>query len=186
MKYFGPEVKLPLCETGLAPHVERATGIDDAELVLGSREDVERFMRYQNAGIILFDATAELLQSINRDKAILVGAHALTGKDREFLSAHKVRYFSMNSMTMEGMANICDTIMEHAHQWPNLHIAVSSSVLDSAFSPVGNPGGLSSRELLYFLQRLRLLKNYTTASVIGESNPLTSKLLAELAVPKVL
>jgi len=186
MKYFGPEIKLPLCETGIAPHIERAIGIDDADLVLGSKEDVTRFLRYHNTGVILFAANAELLKEVNKDNVILVGAHSLTGHDREFIRAKNIRYFSMQSMTMEGMANICDTIMEHAHQWPNLHMAISSSVLDSAFSEDGHPGGFSTRELLYFLQRLRLLKNYTTASVVGESSPLTTKLLAELAVPKIL
>lgn len=186
MKYFGPEVKLPLCETGVAPSVERSAGIDDADLVLGSKEDVARFLRYHNTGVVLFAANAELLKEVHKDNVILVGAHALTGHDREFIRAKNIRYFSMQSMTTEGMANICDTIMEHAHQWPNLHIAVSSCVLDSAFSENGYAGGLSTRELLYFLQRLRVLKNYTTASVIGESSPLTTKLLAELAVPKIL
>jgi arginase family enzyme len=163
MKYFGPEVKLPLSESGIAPVIEHAD-ISSAELVLGSVD-------LSGRNVVLFSADGELLRQ--PDDVILVGGHYLSGSEREFLKARNIRFFSLHSVVQEGIANVCDALMECARGWPSLHVCISLSVLEL-------PGGLSVRELLYFLQRLRMLKNYSSANVIGDENVLTAKLLSEL------
>jgi len=163
MKFFGPDIKLPLSESGLAPLIERAD-LSVAELVLGSVD-------LSGRNVVLFSADGELLRL--PDNVILVGGHYLSGSEREFLKARNIRFFSLHSVVQEGIANVCDGLMECARGWPSLHVCISLSILEL-------PGGLSVRELLYFLQRLRMLKNYSSANVIGSSSALAAKLLAEL------
>jgi hypothetical protein len=169
MKFFGPEIKLPLSESGLAPLIERVSDVSVAELVLGSVD-------LSGRNVVLFSADGEFLRQ--PDDVILVGGHYLSGSEREFLKARNIRFFSLHSVVQEGIANVCDALMECARGWPSLHVCISLSVLEL-------PGGLSVRELLYFLQRLRMLKNYSSANVIGSPSVLTAKLLAELSDHKV-
>lgn len=164
MRYFGPELKLPLSESGVAPLIEHVDDVSDAELVLGSADLFGK-------NVVLFSADGVLLRS--PDNVILVGGHYLSGSEREFLKARDVRFFSLHSVVQEGIANVCDALMESAREWPSLHVCISLSILEL-------PGGLSVRELLYFVQRLRMLKNYSSANVIGSPSALTAKLLSEL------
>ncbi|VVB81053.1 Uncharacterised protein [uncultured archaeon] len=165
MRYFGPD-GLPLSESGVSL-IERVENVSVAELVLGSVD-------LSKKNVVLFSADGELLRSA--ENVILVGGHYLSGQEREFLKAHDIRFFSLHSVVHEGIVNVCDALMECARGWPSMHICISLSILEL-------PGGLSARELLYFIQRLRLLKNYSSANVIAGFSPLSAKLLAELAKP---
>ena len=65
-------------------------------------------------------------------------------------------------MFEEKIGEICDSIMYVAKNFGALYISVDIDVLDPAFAPgtgYKEAGGMSTRELLYFLQRLRKLKN---------------------------
>lgn len=173
MKYFGPDLNLPLQESGIMPNIEVAP-LDSAELLLGSRGDVITSIANKQTGVILFDSTGELLRPLGHFNVILVGGHQMSGQEREFVKARNIQVFQTSSILREGIANICDAVMEAANKWPQLHVCVNLPVLDQ------QTGGLTTRELLYFLQRLRVLKNYSTASVIGSPSQLTFKLIAEL------
>ncbi len=174
MKYFGPDLNIPLQESGIMPNIEVAP-LDSAELLLGSKDDVIFSLANKQTGVILFDSTGEFMRPLGHFNIILVGGHQMSGQEREFIKARNIQIFPTSSVLQEGIANICDAVMEAANKWPQLHVCVNLSILDQ------QTGGLTTRELLYFLQRLRILKNYSTASVIGESSQLTAKLLSELA-----
>jgi len=176
MKYSGSQIQLPLQESGIVPKIEQAT-LESAELILGSKGDIFTYLKDKDFGVILFDATGEILRSLGHYNVILVGGHNMSGQEREFIKARSIRLFSTESVIQEGIQNICDVLMESANQWPSLHICINLSILDQ------QTGGLTTRELLYFLQRLRVLKNYLSASVIGSPSPLAAKLLSELAKP---
>ena len=127
-----------------------------------------------------------LIEVIPAERIILVGIRDLTLEEFYFIKQHSIRYFSMQSMTMESMSAVCDGMMEIASQWPSSYVSISLDVLDPVFAGVENPsfGGLSTRELLYFIQRLRMLRNFLAADVTDfEKSPeLAGKLLSELAV----
>lgn len=173
MKYFGSDLNIPLQESGVAPNIE-VSPLDSAELLLGSKEEIISFLANRQTGVILFDSSGELLRPLGHFNVILVGGHQMSGQEREFVKARNIQVFQISSILQEGIANICDAVMEAANQWPQLHVCVNLPVLDQ------QTGGLTTRELLYFLQRLRVLKNYAAASVIGSPSPLTAKLLSEL------
>ncbi len=172
-------------------------------LLLGDRMasfTVLKEISQKGVGVIVFDAHVgalpvplshdsflkELLEVIPAGRIILVGLRDLTLEEFSFLKQHNIRYFSMQSMTMESMSAACDGMMEIASQWSCSYVSISLDVLDPAFATVGkpSPGGLSTRELLYFIQRLRMLRNFLAADVVDfEKSPeLAARLLSELAV----
>jgi arginase len=153
----------------------------------------------KGVGIIIFDAHVgalplpaahdsflkQLVDIIPSERIILVGVRDLTLEELSFLKQHNIRNFSMQSMTMESMQAVCDGVMEVAKEWPSCYVSISLDVLDPAFAKVEkpSPGGLTVRELLYFFQRLRMLRNFLAADIVdGEDSSLLSKLLSELAV----
>ncbi len=172
-------------------------------LLLGDRAasfTVLKEISQKGAGVIVFDAHVgalpvpsshdsflkHLIEVMPPERIILVGVRDLTLEEFSFLKQHNIRSFSMQSMTMESMSAVCDGMMEIASQWSSTYISISLDVLDPAFAIVEKPssGGLATRELLYFVQRLRMLRNFLAADVVDfEKSPdLAAKLLSELSV----
>jgi len=79
-----------------------------------------------------------------------------------------------------------DAVMAFVRQWPAFLLVIDLDVLDPAFAPglAGPvPGGLSSRELLYIAQRLRLIKTLAGVEVIARvdvADTATAGILARL------
>jgi len=156
----------------------------------------------EKTGVIIFDAHVNalpldlshdsflkhLIDVLPPERIILVGVRELTLDEFSFVKDHRIKYFTMQGMTMESMSSVCDGIMEIASKWPATYVSISLDVLDPAFAKVPKPapGGLTTRELLYFIQRLRMLRNFLAAGVLNceKELQLTSKLLSELSVLK--
>ena len=65
--------------------------------------------------------------------------------------------------------DVCDTIMENVRNCDGLYISIDIDVIDPAFAPgtgYPEPGGLSSQEILYFIRRLKLLKNFRRIDLV--------------------
>lgn len=125
------------------------------------------------------------------DRMLVVGLRAAAGDELQWMRQHGVRTVEMRSL-MHGPIEACDDIMEAARAWPAAYLSIDMDVLDPAFAPGVNdpePGGLSTRELLGMVQRLRMLPNLAGCDIV-ECNPLkdpqgltqkiAAKLLAEL------
>ena len=80
--------------------------------------------------------------------------------------------------------------MSVARQFGALYLSIDIDVLDTAFAPgTGHtePGGLTTRELLYFVHMLKNLKNLKMADIVEinpkkDLNDMTSKIGAKLLV----
>ncbi len=158
------------------------------------------------AGIVIFDAHPDcdnkfmppghddLLIALIRQKIVepkkilLVGVRNWTGNEKEFLELHNIRCIKMREIQENGIREACDFIMETAREWPAFYLSIDIDAVDPAFAPgtgYREPGGLTSREMIYFVQRLKMLKNLKIAD-ITEVNPpldaadLTTKLAAKL------
>ncbi|MBD3318409.1 hypothetical protein GF342_00710 [Candidatus Woesearchaeota archaeon] len=146
---------------------------------------------HDNTGLLVFDAHPDLMQSfsvpthdnylrqlieehiITPQHIILVGVRQWDKEEAAFLSKHNILKFTMQEIATEGIHNSCDAIMAAARQVGQLYISVDIDAVDPAFAPGTGylePGGLSSRELLYMLTRLRLLKNLSMCDIV-EINP---------------
>ena len=73
----------------------------------------------------------------------------------------------------ENIGEVCDLLMERVRNSDAFYISIDIDVIDPAYAPgtsYQEPGGMSSRELIYFLQRLTLLKSFKAADIV-EINP---------------
>lgn len=146
---------------------------------------------FKDAGIIVFDAHPDMMQSfqppthenflsmlieegiVRKENVILVGTRTCDKEEAAFLKANKIQNYSMKSITLEGKEDVCDAIMSIAKNFGALYVSVDIDALDPAFAPGTGyiePAGLTSRELFYFLQRIKLLKNLKGADIV-EINP---------------
>ena len=129
---------------------------------------------------------------MDASRVILIGLRSWDGKEKEFLDANKIRYFTMKQIMLTGISEVCDTVTETIREWGSVYLSIDIDVVDPSAAPgTGHcePGGMSSRELIYFLQRIRLLKNLGMIDLV-EVNPskdvnemtvkLGAKLLSEL------
>lgn len=99
---------------------------------------------------------------------ILISARNLAGPEISFLKENNVKLVSMKDIR-DDTGGVCDVVMERALASEAVYISVDIDAVDPAFAPgtgVLEPGGLTSREIIYFLQRLALLKNFIAADVV--------------------
>lgn len=161
----------------------------------------------QNPGMVVFDSRPDMAPGkdvnfynylrkmiddgvINPAKLILVGLRNWSDEELAYLKRHNISHYTMKEISMEGKEEACDSIMSVARQWDRLYISIDVSILDPAFVPGSTfmePGGMTPRELLYFLQRLKLLKNLAVADIVEvntdkDNNEITTRLAAKIAV----
>jgi arginase family enzyme len=147
--------------------------------------------RHDNAGMVVFDAHPDLMEHfaqpthdtylrelieqglVQPQNVIIVGNRACHAAEYSTMQKMKIKNFSMRELSHEHTHEVCDSVMAAARNFGVLYLSIDIDVVDSAFAPgTGHcePGGMSSRELLYFLQRIRLLKNLRAIDLV-EVNP---------------
>jgi agmatinase len=144
-----------------------------------------------NPGIVIFDAHADacsdfnppthedLLLALVKEKVILpsniilVGIRNLHPDELAFLKEHKITYYTMKDITSDGKEEIIEAVMSKAKDFGSLYVSFDIDVLDPAFAPGTGylePGGLSTRELLFFVHKLKNLSNWKASDIV-EVNP---------------
>lgn len=156
--------------------------------------------RHESLGLLLFDAHPDLLENdwlaklildgvLEPSNIIIVGARKFEDAELDFLKKYPIRMFLPSKIEEFGIHDLSDTIMEAANEFDALYISIDIDVCDPANAPgtrVAEPGGLSSREILYFIKRLSLMKNLKAVDIV-EINPcldlreMTIKLGARIA-----
>ncbi|MBI2044158.1 arginase family protein [Candidatus Pacearchaeota archaeon] len=122
------------------------------------------------------------------ENILLVGIRNISDKEFEFIQKHKIKTINMNQL-FQDLEDTCDMIMEFSFG-KDLYISIDMNVIDPAFVPSvisPEPGGLSSREFLYIIQRLNKLKNFRGIDIVEidlekdfNKNNLTVKLAAKI------
>ena len=120
----------------------------------------------------------------------LVGARNLDSSETEFLKRHNIKIMSMNQL-LENLEDSCDILMEFS-KGRQLYLSIDIDIIDPAFAPgtgYKEPGGLTSRQFLYLIQRLNKVKSLKALDIV-EINPildiggltvkLGAKILAEI------
>ncbi len=144
--------------------------------------------KYENPGIIIFDAHPDSVNNfhppthedflkvivedniLKKGNIILVATRKIHKTEADSLKQIKV--FSMRKI-YNRLESTCDTIMELSRKFSDLHISIDVDAVDPAFAPAVNhpePCGLSNLDLIYFIQRLKLLKNLKSIDIV-EINP---------------
>jgi len=94
----------------------------------------------------------------------------------------------MKEIAIEGKREVCESIMSVAREWDGSYLSIDIDALDPAYAPGtghSEPGGLTTRQLIYFIQRLKILKNLNAADIVEvnpkkDVNDMTSKVAAKL------
>lgn len=123
------------------------------------------------------------------NKVILIGLRSSSLEEREFLEKNNIQIYDMKSLN--DYEEICDIVMELSRN-DEIFLSIDIDVVDASFVPGTNKpesAGFTTRQLIYFIQRLNMLKNIRIVS-ISEINPdkdinlqtvkLGSKILGEL------
>ena len=147
----------------------------------------------ENAGLIMIDAhpdcesdfmpaTHEDLirglinqKLVKSENIILVGIRNWHSEEEKFLKKHNIHIFKMKEISFEGLQETTDNIMAIAKNFGSLYLSIDIDAVDPAFAPgtgYPEPAGLTSRELLYMVQRFKKLKNFKMADIV-EINPET-------------
>jgi len=166
---------------------------------------VKSFMKTNKVcGLIIFDAHADCMEPMQEPtheewlRAIieegfdsknisLIALRNIEPEEKAFLEKTKVNIFSMKELQKD-FENSCNKIVEIARKCKKNYVSIDIDSIDPAFAPATSyiePGGLTSRQFLYILQKLMLLDNIKAADLV-EINPekdlngLTLKLAAKI------
>ena len=110
---------------------------------------------------------------VKKDNVILAGIRNWHKEEFKFLKENKIKFFDMKEISHENINEVSDSIMSVARKFNALYVSIDIDVIDPAFAPgtfYKEPCGMTSRELLYFLSRLKLLKNLKMFDIV-EINP---------------
>ena len=183
----------------------------DADIIIGGDHSIsyasfKQFAsRFKNPGIVVFDAHPDVFSEHNTVKhqdwlkylveerilkpknVIVLGIRAADMEEIDYFKKKGIRYFTAKEM-FGNSEDICDSVMEMSRDFDGLYVSIDIDAVDPAFAPGTGyiePAGLSSRELIYFIQRLRKLKNFRKVDIV-EVNPdidvngMTVKLAAKI------
>jgi formiminoglutamase len=176
---------------------ERLNNCEEIPLIIGGDHSItyscfKAFSRkFRNVGLVVFDAHPDVENSfsppthedylrmlieegfVRAENVVLVGTRSFDSNERDFLKGNRVQNFPMRLIAQEGISDACESVMELAKNCGAVYVSIDIDVIDPAFAPGTGyiePGGLTSREFLYFLNRLKNLKNLRAFDVV-EINP---------------
>ena len=84
-----------------------------------------------------------------------------------FLKKNSIKFILTNSL-LEDLQETCDMMMELSNK-KELYVSIDISIIDPAFAPSTNykePGGLTSRQFLYLVQRINKIKNLKAIDLV--------------------
>lgn len=138
-------------------------------------------------GLVIFDAHPDLMsgtdmpshedflrklieeKSVLPENVILFGIRSWHSSEMDFIKKNDIKFFTMKYIFEFGIKEITDTLMELARKFSRLYVSVDIDVADPAFAPgtgYAEPGGLTSRELIYAIQRVKHLKNLKFLDIV--------------------
>ena len=126
------------------------------------------------------------------ENILLVGIRNSDEHEIEFMKENKIKVVPMNAL-LDDLQDACDGITEFSDdESGELYVSLDIDVADPVFAPgtgYCEPGGLTSRELVYIVQRINKVKNLKSLDIV-EINPdkdekgitvkLGAKILSEL------
>ncbi len=106
------------------------------------------------------------------NRVVIIGARNFNPDEKGFIKEKGISCINIEVL-QEEMHEICDLIMERARNASGFYVSVDINCVDPGFAPGVydcEPGGLSSRELIYFIKRLSILENFRGGDIV-EINP---------------
>lgn len=146
--------------------------------------------RNKDVGLIIFDAHPDAQSSdfvthedylrllvdegiIKPSNIVMVGLRASSDEEIEYLREKRILCFDMNKIYELGIKEVCDLVMEKMCVFQSLYLSIDIDAVDPAFAPGTGylePGGLSSSDVIYMLNRIKNMRNLNTVDLV-EINP---------------
>ena len=159
-----------------------------------SRNHLLQFTREKsNPGIIFISNRAflhknEFINSLlsqgifSTSNIIFLAQHNLSRAELDIVDEKKLHFFPMREVSAIGNYEISESIMSIAKQFSDLYVYIESGVLDYPIIRSNNPGGLTTRELVYFIQRLKMMNNLRASEIVlsPTESRIAVKLLSEM------
>jgi agmatinase len=122
------------------------------------------------------------------ERTILFGVRRWDGEEKQFLEASKLKPVSMRQVEMNGLSDVVDGVTELMNSWQSIYLSIGIDAADPSCAPGvtdAEPGGFTARQLLYIIQRLRLMRNLKMLDLVGidaekDVNGMTAKLAAKV------
>jgi len=148
-------------------------------------------LKSKNKGLIIFDAHVDLDNYIdtpthenflkkmidenilNPNNLVIIGARKIWKNELSYAREKNIKIITIKQLFDMGIEDICDTVMENFRIFEELYISIDIDILDPSIAPgtyYTEPNGLQLNQLLYFLRRLKLLKNIKKIDLV-EVNP---------------
>ncbi|MDP4012697.1 MAG: arginase family protein [Candidatus Nanoarchaeia archaeon] len=145
---------------------------------------------FDNPGLIVFDAHPDVYENekelshqdwvkflidggvLKPENVVLVGIRAADPSEFKWLDNKKIKYFTAADVYGH-VEDVCEKLVKFSEKLDGLYLSIDIDVLDPAFAPgtgYREPGGLSTRELLYFVKEIKNLKNLKRSDLV-EVNP---------------
>jgi len=179
--------------------------IPDSKIYIGGDHTVTYHILKQNTrkGLLVFDAHPDVFQQfdnpthldwlkfiveeniINPTNIIVIGIRNPHPSEITYYKEKGITYVPCKGIRLEPS---CDAIMEKLRSLESFHVSIDMDVLDPTFAPGVSyiePAGLTTRQLLYFLQRIRSLPNLKSIDIVEvnpekDINDITSKTAAKI------
>lgn len=167
----------------------------EGDIFIGGSHDITygsfKGLKGKNKGILILDAHADLdfgtetvshedfvrklieEGDLKKENLVYVGLRKIYPNEVDFIKKNKIKYFDMDKIFDLGIKEVCDFVMEICREFSDLYLSIDIDVVDPAFAPGTGylePGGLSSREILYLVKRLKILNNLKRVDLV-EINP---------------
>tara|TARA_Y100000310_G_scaffold323096_1_gene383021 strand:+ start:147 stop:857 length:711 start_codon:yes stop_codon:yes gene_type:complete len=181
---------------------------EEGDLYIGGDHSIsyETFSKNKCEGLLILDAHPDTFQEFNvathldwlrhlidegvvkSENVMIIGLRSFHKNEIGYLREKKIKFVTMKQVFENGVKEVCEGVMEFVKDFESLYLSVDMDVVDPAYAPgVGfiEPGGLSSRELIYFIQRFKKLRNLKKVDVVEinvdrDINDMTSKLAAKV------
>ncbi|MFW6230984.1 MAG: arginase family protein, partial [Nanoarchaeota archaeon] len=180
--------------------------------IFKAQQEKRRKEGKDDMGLVIFDAHADLMDTftppthedylrvlieeglVDPQKIVIIGLRNIHSIEYAYLKKKAIKHYPPELIEKEGFQNYTDTITEIITSWKSdFYISFDIDAIDPSAAPgtgYAEPGGLSSREAITMLERLKRSKRFTSADIV-EVNPqldingktawLGAKLLYELA-----
>ncbi len=111
-----------------------------------------------------------------KENILLVGLRNVWKDEITFLKENRIKTLSIANLTAD-LQDMCDTIMEFSNG-KELYVSIDIDILDPVYAPATGytePGGLTSRQILYLVQRIKKIKNLRAVDLVEINEKMDEK-----------
>src|SRR3989338_4925142 len=110
---------------------------------------------------------------ISSNQIFLVGNRNIYPDEKKFIQEKKIRDYNMDKIFDLGIQPVMDALTEQLMKFKTIYVSLDIDCVDPVFAPgvdYPEPGGFNSRELIYIINRLTKLKQFSYLDIV-EVNP---------------